>query len=65
LCDDGNYRESRWFTGWTKVRHVEDFRLPLVVQGVTNQVFVPFGDALLDLHDTCIGIEICEELWAP
>ncbi|CAG7729953.1 unnamed protein product, partial [Allacma fusca] len=19
LCDDGNYRESRWFTGWTKV----------------------------------------------
>jgi hypothetical protein len=19
LCDDGNYRESRWFTAWTKV----------------------------------------------
>lgn len=20
LCDDGNYRESRWFSPWTKVR---------------------------------------------
>lgn len=20
LCDDGNYRESRWFTGWTQVQ---------------------------------------------
>lgn len=19
MCDDGNYRESRWFTAWTKV----------------------------------------------
>jgi NAD+ synthase (glutamine-hydrolysing) len=19
MCDDGNYRESRWFTGWAKV----------------------------------------------
>ena len=19
LCDDGNYRETRWFTAWTKV----------------------------------------------
>lgn len=19
MCDDGNYRETRWFTGWTKV----------------------------------------------
>lgn len=19
LCEDGNYRESRWFSGWTKV----------------------------------------------
>ncbi len=20
MCDDGNYRETRWFTAWTRVR---------------------------------------------
>lgn len=22
MCDDGNYRESRWFTGWSKVSYL-------------------------------------------
>lgn len=26
---------------------------------------MPFGDAVLATRDTCIGSEICEELWAP
>uniref|UniRef100_A0A6A7G1H9 Glutamine-dependent NAD(+) synthetase n=4 Tax=Hirondellea gigas TaxID=1518452 RepID=A0A6A7G1H9_9CRUS len=65
LCDDGNYRESRWFTAWTKIRAVEDHFLPRMVQRVTGQKSVVFGDAVLSTHDTCIGYEICEELWNP
>ena len=26
---------------------------------------VPFGDAVLATVDTCVGYEICEELWNP
>lgn len=29
------------------------------------QETVPFGDAVLATWDTCIGSEICEELWTP
>lgn len=29
------------------------------------QETVPFGDAVLATKDTCLGAEICEELWAP
>lgn len=29
------------------------------------QETVPFGDAVLATRDTCIGSEICEELWTP
>lgn len=25
MCDDGNYRESRWFTGWRKVIMMFDY----------------------------------------
>ncbi|XP_030917028.1 glutamine-dependent NAD(+) synthetase isoform X2 [Geospiza fortis] len=51
LANTGNYRELRWFTPWSKARHVEET--------------VPFGDAVLATKDTCLGTEICEELWAP
>jgi NAD+ synthase (glutamine-hydrolysing) len=64
-CDDGNYRETRWFTAWVKPRQVEDFYLPRIVQNATGQIKVPFGDAVLTTKDTCIGYEICEELWNP
>lgn len=30
-----------------------------------SQDTVPFGDAVLATKDTCLGTEICEELWAP
>ncbi|XP_042528516.1 glutamine-dependent NAD(+) synthetase isoform X3 [Dipodomys spectabilis] len=36
-----------------------------MLQDVTNQDTVPFGDAVLATWDTCIGSEICEELWTP
>ncbi|ODN01891.1 putative glutamine-dependent NAD(+) synthetase [Orchesella cincta] len=65
MCDDANYRESRWFTGWTKKRHVEDHMLPEIIAAVAGQRTAPFGDALLQLTDTKIGFEICEELWNP
>ncbi|XP_021258369.1 glutamine-dependent NAD(+) synthetase isoform X2 [Numida meleagris] len=65
LANAGNYRELRWFTPWNKARHVEEYLLPRIIQEVTGQDTVPFGDAVLATKDTCLGTEICEELWAP
>ncbi|KAK3881782.1 hypothetical protein Pcinc_013812 [Petrolisthes cinctipes] len=65
LCDDGNYRETRWFTAWRKIRQVEDHYLPRMISKITGQITVPFGDAVIATRDTCIGYEICEELWNP
>lgn len=65
MCDDGNYRETRWFSAWTKPRTTEDFYLPRMIAAATGQHTVPFGDAVLSTRETCIGFEICEELWNP
>jgi len=65
LCDDANYRETRWFTAWTKLYETEDHILPEFISKLTNQKSVPFGDAVLQTNDTTIGFEICEELWNP
>ncbi|KAJ2393279.1 glutamine-dependent NAD(+) synthetase, partial [Coemansia sp. RSA 2603] len=65
LANDGNYREPRWFSPWTKRAVVEDFVLPLPIARITGQRTVPLGDALLDTADSCIGIELCEELFTP
>ncbi|CCM00736.1 uncharacterized protein FIBRA_02776 [Fibroporia radiculosa] len=65
LANDGNYRELRWFTPWTKHRCTEDHYLPRIIHGVTGQTKVPFGDAVVSTVDTCIGIELCEELFTP
>ena len=63
LCDQGNYREPRWFTGWSERRKVEDHYLPGIIKSITNQTTVPIGDGVIATRDTCIGSEICEELW--
>ncbi|XP_014207604.1 probable glutamine-dependent NAD(+) synthetase isoform X2 [Copidosoma floridanum] len=65
LCENGNYRETRWFSPWTKERIVEDYFLPRMIAQITSQTIVPFGDAVISTRDTCIGFEICEELWNP
>ncbi|PFH51930.1 hypothetical protein AMATHDRAFT_141275 [Amanita thiersii Skay4041] len=65
LANDGNYRELRHFTAWKKHRQWEDHYLPRIIQSVTNQVKVPFGDAVVSTVDTCIGVELCEELFTP
>lgn len=44
---------------------VEDYFLPRMISQITNQTVVPFGDAVISTRDTCIGFEICEELWNP
>ncbi|XP_077999861.1 glutamine-dependent NAD(+) synthetase-like [Glandiceps talaboti] len=63
LCNSGNYREMRWFKGWAKIRTVEDYYLPRMISEITGQRTVPIGDGVISTLDTCIGMEICEELW--
>ncbi|XP_053416893.1 glutamine-dependent NAD(+) synthetase isoform X2 [Nycticebus coucang] len=65
LANEANYRELRWFTPWFRSRQVEEYFLPRMIQDLTKQETVPFGDAVLATQDTCIGSEICEELWTP
>jgi NAD+ synthase (glutamine-hydrolysing) len=65
LANDGNYRELRYFTPWMKPREWEDHYLPRIVHAVTGQVKVPFGDCVVSTVDTCIGVELCEELFTP
>lgn len=36
-----------------------------MISQITSQTIVPFGDAVIATRDTCIGFEICEELWHP
>lgn len=63
MCDSANYRESRWFAPWRKLRTTEDYYLPRMIRTATGQETVPFGDAVIATRDTCIGCETCEELW--
>ncbi|KAJ7890630.1 hypothetical protein B0H14DRAFT_2690144 [Mycena olivaceomarginata] len=65
LANDGNYRELRYFTPWSKHRQWEDHYLPRIIQVVTGQTKVTFGDAVISTQDTCIGVELCEELFTP
>ncbi|KAI5478009.1 hypothetical protein MNV49_005701 [Pseudohyphozyma bogoriensis] len=65
LANDGNYRETRWFTPWMKHRQTEEFYLPSIISDITGQSTVKFGDAVVSTKDTCIGVEMCEELFTP
>lgn len=65
VCDTGNYRETRWFSPWRKLRQVEDYYLPRMIYKYTGQLTVPFGDGVIATLDTAIGYEMCEELWSP
>ncbi|KAJ2858445.1 glutamine-dependent NAD(+) synthetase [Coemansia erecta] len=65
LANDGNYREMRWFAPWTKRAATEEHLLPRFITRLTGQKTVPFGDALIGTEDSCIGIELCEELFTP
>eukprot|EP00835_Amoeboradix_gromovi_P003254 NODE_208_length_14728_cov_0.400164.p1 type:complete len:673 gc:universal NODE_208_length_14728_cov_0.400164:3443-5461(+) len=60
LCDDGNYRESRYFTAWPQ-GHLTTVNAVFLHSSLNGNI--PFGDALLESNDVCIGIEMCEELF--
>ena len=44
-------------------RKTEDYYLPRIVSDICGQYTVPFGDGVVSTIDTCIGSEICEELF--
>lgn len=63
LADDGNYRESRWFTKWTKGSELVDFYLPQCIKQFNDQKTVKMGVSIIKFDDVEICSEICEELW--
>lgn len=65
LIDGQIYRESRFFTSWTKRKQVENFYLPRMIRKIIGQEVVMFGDAVVATLDTCVGSEMCQEMWNP
>jgi NAD+ synthase (glutamine-hydrolysing) len=70
LADNGNYRESRWFTAYQPSSNNvnETLVLPCAFQGKFGQKTAPFGIQSIQLvqdHGISIGCESCEELWTP
>jgi NAD+ synthase (glutamine-hydrolysing) len=60
LADDGNYREARWFTAWSKTE-LEEFPL----KGFNEQNECDIGVGIVNCNGVKIAAEICEELWVP
>ncbi|DBA79501.1 TPA: hypothetical protein ACH3X2_007768 [Trebouxia sp. C0005] len=65
MADDGNYRESRYFKTWKRLRYVEDHMLMTAIADITGQRSVPFGDGALIFRDLALAPETCEELFTP
>lgn len=67
MADQGNYRESRYFTAYRGTnRQTENLLLPTVFREKFDQASAPFGTEFLLLGDgSTIGCESCEELWTP
>lgn len=65
LADDGNYRETRWFTTWKHRNETEDHALCRGLAEVTGQDKVPFGQTAVSALDALVAAETCEELWTP
>lgn len=65
MANDGNYRETRWFTRWHYGWVLQDFVLPALVSAATKskQVTVKIGPGMLQLLDTVVASETCEELF--
>jgi len=63
LCNDGNYREMRYFMGWAEPRRVETYQLPAFIMDISGQKTVPIGDLCVQAKDACLGVESCEELF--
>ena len=65
LCNDGNYREMRYFIPWPRGR-VEDYILPNVIQDLpSGQRRCRIGEIAFETIDGSFASETCEELWTP
>lgn len=65
MANDGNYRELRYFTPWSRRGEVDEHILPRMVAAATAQESVHFGDAVVSTRDSVVGVELCEELFTP
>jgi len=68
MANDGNYRETRWFTPWHYGWVLQDLVLPRVisqVEGGIGQTTAKIGPGMLRLADTVVAAETCEELFTP
>lgn len=65
LCNDGNFREMRYFTPWPRGR-VDDYALPDVIQQLPRkQKRCRIGEVAFEALDGSFASETCEELWTP
>jgi len=67
LAADGNYRETRFFSRWSRIGEFDSHRLHPSLKEVVRdpELNVPFGDISIDLADTRLSTETCEELFTP
>ena len=65
LANDGNYRETRWFSAWSQERSIEPFSLPETIRELNQQNTVPIGIAAISTRDAAVASETCEELFTP
>ena len=67
MADNGNYRESRYFTAYKAPKNMQEkLQLPNSWAKKFSQKTAPFGVGFLQCADgTTIGCESCEELWTP
>ena len=65
LCNDGNFREMRYFSPWPRGR-VDDYTLPEVIQQLPRkQMRCRIGEVAFEALDGSFASETCEELWTP
>lgn len=65
LCNDGNFREMRYFTAWPR-RRVENYSLPKVIRELPQgQRKTRIGEVIFKANDASFASETCEELWTP
>ena len=65
LCNDGNFREMRYFSPWPRGR-VDDYVLPDVIEQLPpKQGRCRIGEVAFETVDGSFASETCEELWTP
>lgn len=67
MADDGNYREQRFFTPWSKdkIPILEDYVLSDEMFSITGQRTAKFGIGIVEAVDATVASEVCEELFTP